>query len=148
MYAFKSKWRTGIWSFIQLLICVEYSVLNLLGEKFNTMGCVQPDKTAIIPVLNICWRRLGLQPNSTVCPEDLFLTAEYFVKSTIITWTFQTSKAKQEDCRSGRRKGQHRELAVAGKASQQQRGWPFVYIGGDKTWNFSTLFAAPVQASH
>lgn len=63
---------------------VFYSAIDLrriqlsgfIGGKFScdlrtTVGFFQTDEIEIIPVLNICWRRLGLQPNTNSLPQGI-----------------------------------------------------------------------------
>lgn len=40
-------------------------------DSRTTVGCFQPDEIEIILVLNICWRRLGLQPNTSRLPQGI-----------------------------------------------------------------------------
>lgn len=59
-------WHLVLYSAIDLC---SIQLPEFIGGKVScnfrtTVGCLQPDEIEIIPVLIICWRRLGLQPHT------------------------------------------------------------------------------------
>lgn len=73
-------WHLVLYSAIDLC---RIQLSEFIGGKVScdlrtTVGFLQPDEIEITPVLNICWRRLGLQPNTNSLPQGIVPNCRIF----------------------------------------------------------------------